>query len=390
MNICFASYRTFQNGKMSEPFQESDPANIAYALGGDYLSYYTLRTLSDHALAKTLAGYDLIFVELNLTDIELSRRILKACATRAATYTEGHIGDYQRLSPAEHISFLDALNSAQINFIYWEKYAPFFRALTCKPIEYLPYPYLLQQARAQQVPLEQRSVRLAVPTGFAGATRNGLASLTVAKRLLGADQTTDLICWLEGDTFHEDVAAISHYVLGAPFTASRRRPQVRWRKWLIQKRLDYRKLLALKSRVLAVERHKLSDTSDGASRLKFLRRGNWTRFIKDLASARILIDLNNRETVGRTALDCAALGLACVSTERSDMHARLFPHTTLSSSWDVEGAYRLCEKLLRDRDFYQEVVSIARNEVEKYDCIHFRDRFHLLAAHHRLSIPSNA
>jgi len=92
--------------------------------------------------------------------------------------------------------------------------------------------------------------------------------------------------------------------------------------------------------------------------------------------------MNNRETVGRNALDCAALGVACVSTDRSDMQRRLLPETTLSDSWDVEGAIRICGRLLSDAKFLRTVVEHAGRAVEEYDCSGFLRRFGSIVARH--------
>jgi hypothetical protein len=66
MNICFSSYRAFADGKVVQPFMESDPASMVYALGGSYLSFYTLRDLSSRQLVELLAPNDLVIVALDL------------------------------------------------------------------------------------------------------------------------------------------------------------------------------------------------------------------------------------------------------------------------------------------------------------------------------------
>jgi hypothetical protein len=78
-----------------------------------------------------------------------------------------------------------------------------------------------------------------------------------------------------------------------------------------------------------------------------------------MAKTMLVIDMNTRETVGRNALDCAAVGVPCVSTNRSDMQERLFPDITLDDSWNVEQALALCKHLLRDMPFYQATIERA-------------------------------
>jgi hypothetical protein len=92
-----------------------------------------------------------------------------------------------------------------------------------------------------------------------------------------------------------------------------------------------------------------------------------------------MLDLNNRETVGRNALDCAALGIPCVATARSDLQPRLFPETTLADAWDIEAAVQLSARLLAEPAFYQRVAAYAAEAVQQYDVAHFAQRFGRLA-----------
>lgn len=379
MNICFASYRAFPDGRAQQPFPESDPANIAYALNGTYYSFYTLRKQSPRQLRELLQPYDLVIAELTIAALDLTQRLIEACDGRAATYSEGHISDYQQLAPAQQVAFVHILRSAALNLVYWEKYVPFYRALTPRPVEYLPYPYLLDHAHRVYIPREQKASLVAVPSGLAGSTRNGLASLTVAQQLLDAGLAQQLACWLEPDSFDEDARAIA--TLFAKAIPARPR-QIPWRRWLLKWRVDYRALLQLKTR-LGVDRARAPiNAMTQVDNLLFYRRTGWLEYIAQLAPARIMVDLNNRETVGRNALDCAALGIPCVSTARTDMQVRLFPYTTLADSWDVQGAYDLCEKLLRDSDLYQQVVTYAAEAIRQFDVVSFRARWTDLLARH--------
>ncbi len=379
MNICFTSYRPFPDGRAHQPFLESDPANIAYALDGTYYSFYTLKRQSPRQLCQRLQPYDLVIAELSPAALEMTRRIIAARDGRAATYSEGHLADYQHGSPSQQLAFVQILRSTVINWVYWEKYVPFYRALTPRPVEYLPYPYLLDYAHRSFVPLEQRSSLVAVPSGLAGSTRNGLASLTVAQRLLEAGLVERLACWLEPDSFDEDARAIAT-LLGKPKPTLPR--QIPWRRWLLKWRIDYRAWLHLKSNLGHRRAHTPISAVTQVENLFFYRRTGWQKYLTQLAPARIIVDLNNRETVGRNALDGAALGIPCVSTARTDMQARLFPATTLTDSWDLHGAFELCAQLLRDPNFYRQVVAYAADAVRQFDVVPFRARFADLVARH--------
>lgn len=373
MNICFTSNRVFADGPVTQPFLESDPANIAYSLGGSYESFVSLKNLTTRQLKELLAPYDLIVVALDIEAIELVARIIEACPGRAATYSEGHVSDYQRLSPFGQVCFVKAVRSAIINFLYWEKYVPFYRTLTPQPVEYLPYPYLLAEACSYYLQPQQRPALVALPSGLAGSTRNGLATLAVAKQLLDSSLIDQAACWLEPQSFQEDCTSIGFFLFSTPVL--KRRGRLNWRDWLLSSRIDYRPLLRIKSKL---ERHHKFEMLPARVRIKNVSvypRTSWPKYLAQLAQARVLIDLNDRETVGRNALDCAALGIACVSTARSDMQRRLFPETTLEDSWDVKTAFLLCRRLLQDKDFWEQVVTDAAKAVKQFDITVFRQRF---------------
>ncbi|MBI1800449.1 MAG: hypothetical protein HYR71_02325, partial [Chloroflexi bacterium] len=387
LRACFTSYRTFADGPVVQPFPESDPANIAFALGCPYFSFYTLKRLTNRQLEQTFVSFDLIIVEVNLSAIELSRRIIEACHGRAATYSEGHIGDYQSLSPTDQVSFLKTLNEACMNFVYWERYVPFYQSLTSKPVEYLPYPYMLELAQARAIPIKERPALAAIPTGLAGGTRNGLASLAVAKRLQSEGLIAHTACWLEGDSFDEDRQAVGYFMHGTPPPLGTKQVRFHWRKWLLEHRVDYRSLLWLKGRLQSSHNQPHGADMSQLHGTTFYRRGGWLSFIGRLAASRVVIDLNNRETVGRLALDCAALKIACIAANRSDMQTRLFPRTSLADSWDVDEAFQIAKRCLGDDEFYYQVVSYAAEAAQQFDAPAFRRRFEDIIARHPEIIP---
>jgi len=385
MNLCFCSYRLFDDGPVMSPILESDPVNIAYALGGSYLSYFTLRRLDDQTLARRLAPYDPVIVTLDAVDIRLSHRIIRAAAGRAVGYSEGHVGDYQRLSPADQALFVEAATATRLNLLYWERYVPFYQALSPTPAEYLPYPYLSGFARQRATPPTARQSLVALPTGLAGGTRNGLADLLVARRLQEAGLVETLLVCPEAGGFEPDLAAIRAILTGQ--SVALRRPAL-WRQLLAASPLDYRPLLRLRDRwrPAGEATPPLVEVMPG---LRALRRTGWPAYLSAIAPARLMIDLNNRETVGRNALDCAALGIPCVSTNRSDLQARLFPATTLNDPWDVDRAVRLCQRLLTEPGFWDEVVGLAGERVADYDLAPFRQRFAGIAARYELGETKN-
>lgn len=390
MKICYTSYRYFPDGPVTTLFDESDPANIAYALQGDYFSFYSLKTLSPQALKAKLQPYDYVFVALDTDAIQLVHAITSVCEGRAITYSENHIGHYQQLRPAEQVLFVQATRLAAANFLFWKKYIPFYQALTPRPVDYLPLPYQLAACQKLYQPLAQRPKRLVVPTGLHGATRNGLVNLLVAKQLLAANLVDEVVVFLDPGHFNEDLQASAEVLLDMP---SQGPPPAKlnfnWREWLLQTRVDYRRLLKLKQYLRPTRKVQAAPPAgQRLGRALFYPRQGLSAYLAIVAQAHLMVDMHNRETVGRTAADCAALGLPCVSTNRSDLHEQLFPATTLTDSWDVPNAVALSQRLLTDANFYHQVTEAANQAVQALDIANLRERLLGLFAKHQLGVAA--
>lgn len=375
MKVAFASHRPFPDGPVRQPFAESDPANIAYVLDGDYYSFFSLGKLSNQQISRKLEPYDLVFVALDHRNFDVAAKVASACEDRLATYSEGGIGDYQLHSPRGQQTFLYLINRAAINFLYWEKYLSFYQSLTSKPVEYLPYPYLIDQAERYRTSVGERMKHVTLPSGLAGRTRNGLSSLTVAKTLLQRDHITRINCWLSTPSAREDGHVIRQFLQDSFEAWSTAPTRLSWRRWLRRSGIDYRPLLQLRNRLFGNRFNSEATALVEMDNLALYTRQAWPRYLEKVAKSLLLIDMNNRESVGRNALDCAALGIACVSTDRSDMQKRLFPDTTVADSWDVQQAITLCERLLQDSSFYQSVIEYASTALVQFSSQSFKRRF---------------
>lgn len=386
LKIAYTSRRPFTDGKVTVPFPENDPANIAYMLGGDYFSFFTLKKLSAKQLKQKLSGYDLVFVPLDHRAFNKVIDIAAACDGRFATYSEGNIADYQMHSPSKQAQFLQIIQQAQINFLYWEKYVPFYRSLTNQPVAYLPYPYFQQEAETFTVPQPKRQRHVTLPSGLAGHTRNGLGSLSVARQLLNLGLVEQINCWLSAMTFTEDAQAIQYFMYGTPLPKTQ--VHLPWRKWLQKSGIDYRFLL--KAKTLRQSNLETAVTAPiQKDKLALFRRQSWQSYLPELAKTMLLIDMNTRETVGRNALDCAAVKVPCISTNRSDIQARLFPDITIDDSWDVDTAVHLCQQLLNDQDFYQSVIQHAYEELTQFNPDAFRQRWQTILNQYPQLLPQS-
>jgi hypothetical protein len=377
--ICFCSDRPFFDGIINEPVVENDPINIAFALQGDYKSFFSLRSRSDEKLAATFRDYDLVIVALDLPNVRLAKRILVSCDERAATYSEGHVTDYQRLDPAGQCEFVECLRIAKINLLYWERYIGFYRALTSKPVFYLPYPYIaeLPSALARESREMTGKIRIAIPSGLSGDTRNGLVSLIVAKNLLQLGVAKQILCWSSSENFAEDIGATNWILHGGNHPKSTTRLSIRSIKnRIVSSGLNYRPLLKLKK--LFAKQPKNRDAIHNDGEVIWHQRTNWKNYLVELSKADLMIDMNNRETVGRNSLDCAALGIPCISTSRSDLHERLYPTLTCRDPWDVDQAVELAKRLIQDQTFCESASAFAKQSLENYNVSSFKKNFEMI------------
>ncbi|HFQ94854.1 MAG TPA: hypothetical protein ENK32_12640 [Anaerolineae bacterium] len=374
MRIAFTSRRPFNDGPLNQPIPENDQANMAYLLGADYFSFFSLKKLSTTQLAAKLQPYDLVFIPLDLRDFETVQHIAGGSNGRYILYSEGGIADYQLLNATGQAAYLQIIRHAKAIFLYWEKYVPFFQSITDKPVAYLPYPFFEEMARHYRLPLEKRANRISLPSGIASSTRNGLSSLLTARHMLRQHLISEIDCWLAPVTFSEEAAAVRHILLDEPFQVL---PPVRfnWRKWLQNSRFDYRPLLNMRRKLKSGTSSESNIPTVQQGPLALLRRQNWPTYLQRLSHSLLVLDLNNRPTVGRNALDCAALGIPCISTDYSDMQPKLFPQTTLTDSWNIPTAVDLARRLLEDTSFYREVTQEAAVQLKAFLPEAFKARF---------------
>jgi hypothetical protein len=213
-------------------------------------------------------------------DLDTVAQIAAACDNRLATYSEGNIADYQMHSPTGQATFLQIINQAKINFLYWEKYVPFYCSLTNQPVYYLPYPYFYEEAASYTIPITQRQCRVTLPSGLTGHTRNGLGSLAVARQLLRKNCIEQVNCWLSAVSFAEDAQAVQYFLLGTAPPRSQR--QLNWRRWLQKSGLDYRFVLRLKNRSQPAKTPPPPPLVQ-AQGLALYRRHTWLHYLPEMA-----------------------------------------------------------------------------------------------------------
>ena len=258
------------------------------------------------AEAGTLAELDFVVVE----GVPAADAVFVALAAlprrgRLVYWVEGRLGGLAGIAPSDARIQAQALAAADIVAVVNERTIPYYRLLTSAPVVWWGVPYYEHITRELALAPEQRAPDLVVlGASPSAAAKNALASALVAAR-----------CGLRVLTFgtaqdRDELATAGVDATVAPIT-----------------------------------------DSVGA--------------VRAMASARLAVHLDPRDTWGRFSLDCAAVGIPCVGSDRVDTQARLFPELTLD--WlDGDGAVSLVKRLLSDRAFYDDAVTYARNQLPDF------------------------
>ena len=90
---------------------------------------------------------------------------------------------------------------------------------------------------------------------------------------------------------------------------------------------------------------------------------NWIDFIYELSKHKYGVQLGTA-AAGTFNLNCAYLGIPCISYETINTQKYLHPQLTVDDG-DIEQARKLATKLASDEDFYKECSNQARENYNK-------------------------
>lgn len=93
---------------------------------------------------------------------------------------------------------------------------------------------------------------------------------------------------------------------------------------------------------------------------------NYFDFCDQMRESKVVYDPFTYHSYNRAIVDCAALGVPVVGSDRTQSINMCYPYTKVDP-YDVTGARRLIEKLLSDDDFRKKVVETAREKAEVYN-----------------------
>jgi hypothetical protein len=101
---------------------------------------------------------------------------------------------------------------------------------------------------------------------------------------------------------------------------------------------------------------------------------NYDDFCKQLAQSKIVYNPFTFHSYDRAGVDCAALGVALIGSNRTQSNVLCYPHTSVDP-YDVKGARQLIKRLLTDEDFYKMVVETAKEKSEFYNHQNSKQRY---------------
>lgn len=92
----------------------------------------------------------------------------------------------------------------------------------------------------------------------------------------------------------------------------------------------------------------------------------WQQQLEYLSSVKLVINTDYTATRGRVQVDCAAVGTPSIGAD-SDGQRDLFPDLYADENTTIEQLVAQGEKLLTDSVLYEKTVTIARQELQKYN-----------------------
>ena len=122
----------------------------------------------------------------------------------------------------------------------------------------------------------------------------------------------------------------------------------------------------LTTRLIGFDKDKDSRTWLTTSLYDYVLAGtNFFDFTSQLKESMIVYDPFTLHSYNRAGVDCAAMGVAIVGSNRTQSMNVCYPYTTVDP-YDTASARVLINKLLTDKEFYNTVIETAKKNVEIY------------------------
>jgi len=101
---------------------------------------------------------------------------------------------------------------------------------------------------------------------------------------------------------------------------------------------------------------------------------NYMDYCDQLRESKIVYDPFTYHSYSRGTVDCAAMGVAYVGSDRTQSSQMLYPFTTIDP-YDIKKARELISRLNNDKEFYDKVVNYALERSEFYNHTNSKERY---------------
>ncbi len=364
-NINFALFiargKKFYKKRLDKMYPDSDQLIIPYMYGADIYSYKRIKKTSLGKLRKDISKYDFIILTMDISYLEEMIKIIKARPKFIFGYSDNCLDTYQLYNPSQQALFFKVLGSVNAHLVYWENGIDFFSSLSKKPVYYLPFPYSKEYTK--EIKQGEKENSIVISDGFSSQTRNGITGLIVARQLIEDEIYDKAIVYIHRNDWFVNINLMEYWFNNKLNSLSFN--ELAKTNRLMKKDKFYKIFkMHMKSKV-----HVISD------KLTLYIRGNYNKYLKTLAKSSLLIELNNRYSIGRNAWDCALLKIPYISTACTDMSGKFYPYTCVKTPWDIKTAYNLGKKLKRDKKFHTKVTDYALKNLEIFLPDSFQKKF---------------
>lgn len=272
--------------------------------------------------------FDLVMVNLRPENIEAGIKVKQRSKAKLVVFLDREVDYFTTHTPRVlQARMVELLNTADAVAVLHVESIPFFRALTHRPVGLVGLPFPLDKVR-EMCPPVQKNIIIELGSSIRSAfTDNGNALVNLAAlSAIGLPGIIDMLDPVE----EEYLRSIREYV---PL------PKITLRK-----------------------------NSQG-----------WDQYITRANYSLLGLHLDHGHTWGSFPLECAAVGMPCVSSPSLFTQKTLFPGLCVSHH-NITGAADMVRKLVSDAGFYEEAVSYAQSQIEFFSYQQCKERlFNLIS-----------
>lgn len=264
--------------------------------------------------------FDLVMIALRSQLIDVGIKIKRKSNTMLVVFFDAELEHYTTYLDRElQVHFVELLNLADAVAVLHEYQIPVIRAITKKPVGVVGLPFPLKKVREDLCPPveKERIIDLGSALGKIWS-RNGLVNIAVLSET------------------------------GLPGAADMQDPE----------ELKYLRIMRKYMPIPPIYFRETSYRPFASNDRVEL----WETYITQVNRSLLGIHLDYRLTWGRFPLDCAAVRMPCVATPHFYTQKILFPDLCVLYQ-DVDRAAYMVKKLLKDRVFYDHVMSYAESKL---------------------------